>query len=549
MRRLLPLLVLLSFCAPRPAPRVAPPPLTPTGVAQRVVLMSFDGLGADALARQADLPAFGHLTLHGATARVIPVNPTLTAPTHVSILTGTDPQVHGVVSNRFHRPGTPPGEVTRGMDIDPDVETLVEAARRQGKRVGVVPFPTMDATTPRRTADFGLVWTSSLTRGRVIQLARGDFKREWVPPTWTARPQRRTSFSPVMRARIEWAATRALRTDVDVVAYDLTDDRRENYDTYVIESGERELPLDERRWFSVVRENHGSWSKLLEVSPALDVKIYWGPISRTNAYPQSYRDILDAGAGFWPGTPDEGAEIDPATFAEQVERLADFITRAQTLTLQRMSFDLLLVYQPVVDQAMHNFLGYDDTVVRRAFIAADRAAAAVGSHLDGNLDALVVTGDHGLVRVERAVRINALLARHGFAPRWLAYPSSNIASIVRHSGDDDSDALVQMLTATGYFERVEKKTASSHRHSGDIVATTHPSITLLDGSEEPIETEPDSYGHHGALNTHRELHAPFFASGFGVPKGNLGEVTQTSIAGFVAGLLGIEFRAGAAPRP
>jgi hypothetical protein len=542
VRRSLVLLLLSLFaCAPAPPPRVVPPApaprFAPTGVAQRVVLMSFDGLGADALLRQPGLPAFEHLARTGAAGRVIPVNPTLTGPAHVSILTGVDPQVHGVVSNWFHLPGTQPERVTRGMDVEPDVETLVEAARRNGKRVGVVPFPMMDATTPRRTADFGLVWTTSLTRGRVVQLTRNDFKREWVPPTWTSRPQRRTSFSPIMRARVEWAATRTLRADVDVVAYDTTDDARENYDTYTIENAERELELDARRWFAVTRENHGSWSKLLETAPTLDVKLYWGAISRTNAYPESYRALLDAEAGFWPGAPDEQADIDPDTFAEQLERLGEFLARAQTLTVQRMPFDLLLAYQPIVDEALHNFLGHDDRVIRRAYVAADRAAAAVGAQLDAGRDALVLCGDHGLVPIERSVRLNAFLTRHGFAPRWRAYTSNNVAHLYRFSGDDDSEALIALLTASGWFERIERK---QHRNSGDLIVTSYPPISLSDSFEEPVETEPRNHGHHGALNTHRELHAALFASGAGVASGNVGAVQQTEIAGFVKALLGIQ---------
>ena len=544
MRRSL-VLLLLSFLACAPATLDVGTGFSPSGgglkpaatLPQRVVLMTFDGLGADGLARQSNLPAFEHLARTGAVARVIPVNPTLTGPTHVSILTGADPQTHGVVSNWFHLPGTPPEKVTRGMDLEPDVETLVEAARRQGKRVGVVPFPTMDATSPRRTADFGLVWTSPLTRGRIVQLTRADFKREWVPPTWTARPQRRTSYSPIMRARVEWAATRTLRTDVDVVAYDTTNDRRENYDVYTIELSDRELELDARRWFAVAKDNHGSWSKLLATTPSLDVKLYWGPISRTNAYPESYRALLDAEAGFWPGAADEQSDIDPATFAEQLERLAEFLTRAQTLTLQRMQFDLLLAYQPVVDAALHNFLGANDEVIRRAYVAADRAAAAVGSQLDASRDALVIAGDHGLVPIERAVRLNALLTKHGFAPRWRAYTANNVAHLYRFSGDDDSEALIAALQATGYFERIERR---QHRNSGDVIITSYPGISLNDAFEEPVEVQPHNLGHHGALNTHRELHAALFASGLGVTPGDVGEVQQTEIAGFVKGLLGME---------
>ena len=545
-RRALPLLLLLSLfaCAPAtttstpgvPLPASAPQ-LAATGSPRRVVLLSVDGLGADALARQTGLTTFEHLARNAATARVIPVNPTLTASTHVSILTGADPQRHGIVSNWFHVPGKPADEVSRGLDTGIEVETLVEAARRHGKRVGAVPFPTVDATDARRSADFGLVWTNSLTEGRVVKLTASDFRREWVPPTWTQRPQRRTSFSPVMRARVEWRVSRELRADVDVVALDTTDDRVPNYDAYIIESDGRELPL-ERGWFAIEKQNHGSWSKILDAD-ALNVTLYWGAISRTNAYPESFRTLLDAEAGFWPGVPDERADIDANTLLEQIERLSDFFARAQTLAVQRMDFDLLLAYQPPIDYALHNFLGAGDAIAHRAYAAADRAVASVGSQLDGNRDSFLVMGDHGLVPIAREVRLGVLLAQHGFAPRWRVFTANNVAHFYRSGGPEDADALMAVLQSSGFFESVERKSAASHRNAGDVIAVSFPPVSLSTSSTPPLEAQPHARGHHGALNAHRELHTVLFAGGFGTPRGNLGEIAQTRIAPFVAELLGI----------
>ncbi len=541
--RSLPLVLtaLLLSCAPSPAPQTSPAPARPqfaaTAVARRVVLLSFDGLGADELARQKNLTAFERLAREGASARVINVNPTLTAPTHVSILTGADPQRTGIVSNRFHLSGTPPDEEARGMSIEPDVETLVEAARRQGKRVGAVSFPTVDNRTPRRGADFGLAWGMPIVPARLVELTRADFRREWVPPTWSERPQRRRSFSPIMRARLEWSVPRVTRTDVDVVAYDTTDDRTANYDTYFIETGEREF--DAREWFPISQRTssglHGSWSKVTRTTPALDVTIYWGPISRNEAWPESFRDLLDEQAGFWPGSPEEGLEVEPGIFVDQLQRLAAHYTRAQTLVIERVPFDLLLAYQPQIDQASHHYLGTPDAdrVIAAAYAASDRGVAAISEALDPE-DALVVTGDHGLIAIEREVLMNRLLAANGFAPRWRAFSSGAIAHLYRFSGADDSNAVVNMLTATGHFEKIEKKSAASHRNSGDIIATAYPGIALS-SADEPEQP----HGHHGALNTHRELHPVLFAYGTGVIPGPLGEISQTRIARYVAGLLGI----------
>lgn len=551
MRKLLPLFILLAVsCTPATAPpaasiAVAPPlpRLAPTAIAQRVVLVSFDGLGADALARQRALPAFTSMIRDGAAARIIPVNPTVTSSTHASILTGADPSKHGAVSNRFHLAGTPPETATRGHDVPLDAETLVAAARRQGKRVGAVPFPTVDTRTPERTADFGLLWQASRTTGRVIELTRADFRREWVPPTWTARPQRRQSYSPIMRARIEWAVPNEVRRDVDVVAYDTTNDARENYDTYRIETRDEEIAPDVRGWFAISATTasglHGSWSKFIETSQSLDVRLYWGPISRTDAYPESFRELLDREAGFWPGRPDEHADIDAATFAEQIDRLAGFLTRAQTAAIRSVDFDLLLAYQPQIDQAMHNFLGYDDGVINAAFASADRSLATIRTALDPSRDALVVTGDHGVVATQREIRMNRLLAGGGFAPRWRAYTSGSVAHLYRFGGTDDADLVLQKLRSTGFFEHLEKKSAASHPSSGDIVVVAFPEIELSSSTEAPAEAEPHFYGHHGGLNTHRELHTVLFATGAGIPRGSFGELAQTTIARFVSELLGI----------
>jgi len=116
------------------------------------------------------------------------------------------------------------------------------------------------------------------------------------------------SLGEVMRARVEWRVSRELRADVDVVALDTTDDRVTNYDAYVIETEERELPL-EGGWFAVEKQSHGSWSKILDAD-ALDVTLYWGAISRTNAYPETFRALLDEEEGGGSGRIDfHGAEV------------------------------------------------------------------------------------------------------------------------------------------------------------------------------------------------------------------------------------------------
>ena len=53
---------------------------------------------------------------------------------------------------------------------------------------------------------------------------------------------------------------------------------------------------------------------------------------------------------------------------------------------------------------------------------------------------------------DKELRINQWLAEKQFAPRWRAYSSGNIANLYRFAEPDDTDALVKMLTESGYFE-------------------------------------------------------------------------------------------------
>ena len=115
---------------------------------------------------------------------------------------------------------------------------------------------------------------------------------------------------------------------------------------------------------------------------------------------------------------------------------------------------------------------------------------------------------------------------------WVAGVSPSVLIV------EDELSIRDILT--GLFERVEKKTAESHRNAGDVIAWGYPNVAVVPEERSPAILDPaPPRGQHGGLNTHRELHPPLFAIGQGVPLGAFGEIAQTKIARFVAGLLGI----------
>lgn len=598
MRRSIAALVLAAAaCVPSPPP-VALPALQPTS---KVLLVSFDGLAADELDRRASEGQFsedgaGGMIDHGLTARIIPVNPTLTAVTHISIATGTTPEHHGIVSNIFHMPGFGPNVGTSGFDAPIESETIWEAARRGGKTVGAITFPGLDGTNLRRSADWGLLYTTPISKSKIVTLRREDFVSDWYPPGWQPQADA-ASFSPIMKTTVVWrfvASGRTVARDVTIAAIDSTNDGRENYDSVSIEMNGRRVEVDSRRWFALserLRDGdkaslYGSWSKLLAMDPDLGkVTIYWGSVARNEGYPESYREMIDETVGFWPSPPDEdfakewlaGRDgVNAEIFSEQIERFSDHFTRATLISMQRMKFDLLLGYQPIIDTAYHQFLLVNDRqafstpshreaaagVRDRAYRAFDGAIAQIRRGLPSDAT-FVICGDHGMAPRDTRVAVNQLLIEWGFAKRdgdklasdtpWAAFVNGNFAQFYRF-GPRAAAAERQLLRRLRQlrspdgeivFERVELKASRANHRSGDIVAYAFPRFGMTSHLAANVFDRPAAYGHHGALNSHPEVHTILVASGPTIRPQRIAAVPQTTIARFISRLLGIDPPRGA----
>src|SRR6185295_2555311 len=183
-------------------------------------LLSLDGASAHELHRLYREGAFaaGGFARFFAEGQVadalIPVNPTLTAPNHISLAAGYPASRTGIVANVFHRPGTPFLETVSGFAAPIETETLWEAARRQGERAGVMAWPGADDTGPRRRADWGMTYVNTPDReAELVTLKR----RNWE----AAAPSSIDSRSPIRSARISVGAG---AQTFDLFAVDRTDD-------------------------------------------------------------------------------------------------------------------------------------------------------------------------------------------------------------------------------------------------------------------------------------------------------------------------------------
>ncbi len=613
------LVVLVACCrasAPTPAPR---PELHAT--AQRVVLLSLDGfsavrhrrlIAAGAYHDAAGLAAFeqwGYVVEHA-----IPAEPTLTAVSHASIATGAMPTATGIVSNRFHVLGTGITQGVSGFDAPWSAEPLWQTFMRAGKRVGVLTFPGCDGRSAERRADFGTTYVNDpLAPPQALTFDNAAFT-----PAPVATGGGVASFAPPRSARlsVKFAASSGLpAAEFVLTALDTTDDGVTDYDALLVDDdgdpGNGVIATAHvGDWFPLrLRTAHpdggqrlvGAWCLLKSLAPDLaQVRIYRGAFNATPAYPRAFREMLDGAASFWPGSPDDRAlergiagegGLQVADYLEQVRRFAAYFSACARATLAHERFDLLLAYQPIVDEVQHALTITDrrqrfysegmvvtaGRAVDRAYLIADGAVADLSRALDLSRDALVVVSDHGIAPVWETVHVNEALRRAGLAGqserggRAVVADSSQIVAVAsggcahlyvnlagREPGGvvppDRLDEVVQkaaqalaLLEVDGdpvveaaYTRSELAAIGLAAPNAGDLVVFLKPGYNAT-GSIGGETHERASYvGQHGFRSTHPEMHAIWLARGAAVPRERRAEEPLTEVAAFVARLGGVQ---------
>jgi predicted AlkP superfamily pyrophosphatase or phosphodiesterase len=143
---------------------------------RRALIISLDGLDARYL-RDADrhglkIPTLRRLMSEGVTARegVVGVFPSVTYPSHTTLVTGASPRRHGVLSNSlFVPPPAGPSEDWYWFASQIKADTLWDAARRRGLTAGMVSWP---VTTGAGDWNAPEIWKPGGTREESRELVR-----------------------------------------------------------------------------------------------------------------------------------------------------------------------------------------------------------------------------------------------------------------------------------------------------------------------------------------------------------------------------------------
>ncbi len=549
------------------------------------MVISFDGLGGvrlNELLSQGKLTAGGFSTIaeRGLLAgRAVDITPSLTPAAHIAAITGALPARNGIVANHFREAGSPFGAATTGFLAPIETETLWEAAQRQGRRVGVLLYPGADGTDARRHGDFGLTWPDRPAKASAFVTLDSA--------GWTAGGETdAASFSPVRRTTVDVAVPGGRTVRLDILARDTTDDGVVDYDTLIVaRPGEPEAKVKRLGWFAVEAPGEGgpftAWCRVVALEPTLaHVVVYVGGFFAVPAYPADFRARFEAEVGGWPGPPDAAVvnagppEEGDAAGEEQAQRLAEYLTRAIVFTIRNERWDLLVAYQPLVDEIEHHFepgpRGGSAEAVVRSFQTADRCVAAMLAALSAR-DSLFILSDHGMVALEKSVDLERYLEEKGWTiarkapgpggPRAAQVcASSGIAhvyvdpALAPEARAESSAALARDLAGLSALpgnivdaivprEALDPLGLDNPR-SGDVVVLLRPGIEFVH-SRPSVLSVPKNRGGHGYRNTAPVLDATFAAIGPGIAPSRPATVSLLEVASRAARALGIDPPRGA----
>lgn len=452
----------------------------------KVILVSFDGFMnaylQTYLKDEFKNEGLGRILNEGTIANGMKVSlPSLTATSHMSIITGSDPSVHGIVSNLFNK-GTssldPSQKGSNGFTTqwDPRAKTLWEIAKAQGKKVGIICYPGGDATSEIRSGDFGMPYVESEYSSFIVNLTQADFKE--YPHTL---PDDIKSFSSVLSAdlvlfenvkspddptdthhqgpKIPKISAVVVKRTFKILALDSTDDQKTNYDSLIFDDDENisnghmsDLPISVSKnpWVGLRFMSNdilkGSWTKVLSLAPDLSkVKIYVGALHSTKVYPPSFRDIVYKEVGFWPGAPDRANEnVSEEMALEQAIRFSNFFKNVTLIAARTQTWDVILSYQPILDELEHAFYMIDPrqtnyskeksdlylSVIKRGYLQANKVIQEWMESIQNTN--FVFVSDHGMEPIHHEYFPNRALKQNGYMDGVLkarSYSSGGLAHI------------------------------------------------------------------------------------------------------------------------
>ena len=417
---------------------------------QRVVMISLDGTPdylIDKYLANGVLPAngaFSRMKKNGAFATtLLPINVASTGPSHISIFTGASPAKTGIVGNSFRKSDQDWNSPSLSAFNQPiPVETIFQAAMRQGKKVIALGGVGLDYSNDNRKTDYMLMYPEISGPSLVLDLEMSDtlinlndnesFVKLKIAKNSPSKAVfeiknnfkiplhfflKNLDFEPIISRQ---------NTEIFI---DLDSDINNGYNTSVVSDNwaPMEIERDGKKYntsFKIVKSDEKIEKfQLFMTAPA---EVY--------GYPNGFLQKLQSSCGFWPGEPENRKQttglISEELWFEQLNRLSKYSKDLILNAIKENEWDLLFGYFSTLDDVQHR---YTLTNPRQIDFTADNGKRpeiyakyvekqfqSIDSHLLDIMNALpkdtnlVIFSDHGMVPIHTVLLLNNYLKNAGF---------------------------------------------------------------------------------------------------------------------------------------
>lgn len=403
--------------------------------AQRVIIVSFDGLGHEFLTTEptaSALPTFQKLRREGVTAAgVQPHFPSTTSNSHAALFTGAYGNVSNITFNNLPRlPRAQHTFADRASGFRSDqlaAEPFWVAAARQGRRAvahqATQAYPFREINTHP-----GAVVVNGY-QTRLIAGWHAELLKPGVPAVWEAGPWRFRATLQGGQAVVEETSTNARAVVKGAAA-----ERGPPRERALARRFSAPLFLDHPEhpvavYFRLFRTAKGP---LLVQSPLQELGLHDG--ERRND--EVVRQLLRAEGGAL----GNGAAallrrgvLNEAEYLETAELQIRQTVRHALWLNRRYQPDLLQSYLPFPDETDHEWLGRKGPWREWAYLAIDRAAREF-ARLAGPRDHLLFVSDHGMARITHGVNVNEALRRAGLERQAVHLYNSVLLNTTAWSG-------------------------------------------------------------------------------------------------------------------
>ena len=419
---------------------------------KKVVMISLDGAPdylIDKFLKSGVLPpngAFAKMKKHGAYAKtVLPVNVASTGPSHISIFTGASPGNTGIIGNAFRNVNQNWNSQNLTAFKQPiSVETIFQAAKRQGKKVIALGGVGLDYSAANRVTDQLYMYPVNSGPSLVLDLIDTDTLVEGQNHQWFKKLKvginspSKAIFEITNRFKIPlfiylrdsaYSDSNILRP-IKQIIIDIDSDLKNGYTTAIVLKNWTEMAVKKDG-----KQYNASFTIFDEDKEKGKYRVFMSSPAEVFGYPSEFLKKIESKIGFWPGEPENRGQttglVSEEIWFEQIDRLAKYFKNLILTGIQEENWDLLFGYFSTLDDVQHRYTLTDkrqlDYVadngnrpkiyagyIEKWFQTIDRYLIEIMNAAPKETN-FVIFSDHGMIPIHTTLLLNNYFEEKGYA--------------------------------------------------------------------------------------------------------------------------------------